>query len=260
MNGNAMENRRQTVRTLTRCQIEGARSCTAEIVELPTPVAIDEDARVPGLVAMLVAAAGSGHIARTRLALWNHPETSQAILRTLTRNVPVKSSVGSFPFELRYRGHRVLSCAYSALAGISAAFVEHPGYTLFGRYFSMVSGTSIGHSIPIEVLVVLQPPAFSALERQMQERVPMELSLVNQGLGLGGGTPLMITDQGCALGGLLSKVAVMTLRRGGGPVSNHVEGKQSGAETGPSTAPGTERVSLIEPAEALLRHHLEALV
>ena len=253
-----MENQSQTARTLMRCQIEGARSCTAEIVELPTPLATGEDARVPGLVSMLVAAAGSCHIARTRLALWNHPETSQAMLRRLTRNVPVKSSAGSFPFELRYCGHRVLSCAYSALAGISAACIAHPGYTLTGRYFSVVSGASIGHSLPIEVLVVLQPPAFSALERQMQERVPTELSLLNQGLGLGGGSPLMITDHGCALGGLLSKVAVMTLRRGA-PVSNHVECKRIGAEAASSTAHRTDKVRLIEPAETLLRHHLEAL-
>src|SRR5947209_13563966 len=135
MRATAMENGTQSAKSLRRWHVEGSECCTAEIVEIHAPVASNEQSAA-GIVAMLVAVAGSSRLAKTRAALWSHPQKAVRSLRKLSGSIRLgKSDAESFQVALRYRGNSVLRCACSTHESFSAAFIEHPGYTLFDRYF-----------------------------------------------------------------------------------------------------------------------------
>jgi hypothetical protein len=168
-----------------------------------------------GAIAMLAAPVESRYIDAASIALQTRSQTLAGLMKNADAGLAFgkKSARSSVHLELRYRDRVVIQKIVAGPAFFSAAIAPFPGGVISRSHFSVTRQAANGYIPELGILVVIQHPELAALERQLNDCVPVKLEELNHGSFFNTGSPLLIMEQGWAVGGLLAKVAAMAIRR-----------------------------------------------
>ncbi|HSM87906.1 MAG TPA: hypothetical protein VLT16_17255, partial [Candidatus Limnocylindrales bacterium] len=161
--------------------------------------------------------------------------------------------------KLIYRDRTVATCVLPERSNLAAVAVPYNGGPLSKGLFSVLKYARQGDAPAVDSLVTIQAPGFSALEKELTGRVPVELRRLDQALPAASGNPLLVADQGWAMGGVLAKVAALSLRQ---KWEQEDADAESGSQTnGNITAPNAgEEFDLTWPAEVLRKRRVETMI
>ena len=231
--------------------------CAADVIGIP---AQESKRAQPGTIALILSAAGSGHMPGMRAALeagsLSLPDVFRRVADAQGRD---KGQGHDVLVKLIYRDRTVATCVLPERSNLAAVAVPYNGGPLSKGLFSVLKYARQGDAPAVDSLVTIQAPGFSALEKELTGRVPVELRRLDQALPAASGNPLLVADQGWAMGGVLAKVAALSLRQ---KWEQEDADAESGSQTnGNITAPNAgEEFDLTWPAEVLRKRRVETMI